>query len=80
MIKLFMMIILVATLILLLQMYKPILESMEDGGIVCPPVGKSGVIECPHIEDKKLRDYQCEAIKNHCQVITDSEAEKNIIN
>ena len=53
---------------------------MEDGGIVCPPGGKSGVIECPHIEDKKLRDYQCEAIKNHCQVIMDSEAEKNIIN
>tara|TARA_B100000902_G_C26929448_1_gene725631 strand:- start:66 stop:305 length:240 start_codon:yes stop_codon:yes gene_type:complete len=77
--KLFM-ILLLFTLLLLSKIYKPIVESMNGSNIVCPPVGKSGVIECPHIQDKRLRDLQCEAIKNHCQIIMDNAAEKKLIN
>tara|TARA_B100001093_G_C26434377_1_gene845384 strand:- start:185 stop:430 length:246 start_codon:yes stop_codon:yes gene_type:complete len=78
--KIFASIILVIVLIFLFQTYKPLLESMQDvEGITCPPVGKSGIVECPNIKDKKLRNMQCEAIKNHCQVLVDSGTEKTIL-
>ena len=65
---------------LLISLLFPVCENMKSGDVKCPPSGKNGTIDCNSIgiQDINLRKSTCDVLKQHCQVISNSEFKPDI--